>query len=88
MLSVIEERGAVPFAPFRYERVHMLGFFQQDGLPAKWKHWQPTVDAMLSGVDAPGPIYLMIDQAKVPAGRTHRRRRSRRWALDAGDGPS
>jgi hypothetical protein len=35
--------------------------------------WQPTVDAMLDGVRAPGVVYLMVDQAAVRAGSAHRR---------------
>lgn len=71
--SVVEPRGVVAFPEYTGERVYMREFFQREGLPADLARWQPTVDAMLEGVDAPGPIYLMIDQAAVRAGKPHRR---------------
>lgn len=72
--SLIEARGAVPFPPFMAERVYMREFYKKDGLPSDLSRWQPTVDAMLDGVDTDGPIYLMVDAAPVTAGKSHRRR--------------
>lgn len=72
-ISTIHQRGAVPFPEFTGERVYMLPFTKADGLPYDLARWQPTVDAMLDGVDVAGPIYLMIDQGMVRAGLTHRR---------------
>jgi len=71
--SILQERGAVTFPTFAGERVYMHPFTKQDGLPASLSRWQKTVNQMLEGVDADGPIYLMVDQAKVDAGSPHRR---------------
>ena len=72
--SRIETRGSVTFPPFMAEKVYMEEFLKKDGLPNHLAHWQETVDAMLDGVNADGPIYIMIDSAPVSAGKSHRRR--------------
>lgn len=51
----------------------MRPFTKADGLPKDLSHWQETVDQMLYGIDAPGPIYIMIDQSEVRAGDPQRR---------------
>lgn len=71
--SYVEARASVSFPEFRGERHYMIPFFQQKGLSAELKHWQPTVDAMLEGVRTELPIYLMVDQKFVAAGTAHRR---------------
>jgi hypothetical protein len=71
--SFVEKRGQVSFPDFNNERVYMLEFFKKIGLPTHLKHWQKTVDLMLNGIETDLPIYLMIDQAFVKAGQTHRR---------------
>ncbi len=71
--SIVQERGHVTFPTFHGERVYMLPFRKADGLPPHLSRWQPTVDAMLEGVDVAGPIYLMIDQSNVAPGAAHRR---------------
>lgn len=71
--STIQQRGAVTFPEFTGERVYMLPFRKAEGLPFDLVRWQPTVDAMLDGIDVVGPIYLMIDQGIVKPGTTHRR---------------
>lgn len=71
--SIIQERGSVTFPEFLGERVYMREFFKKEGLPIDLSRWQPTVDQMLDGVGTDGPIYLMIDQAQVFPGTTHRR---------------
>lgn len=73
MKSNLAESGLVPFPTFTGERVYMLPFFQSAGLPAHLARWQPTVDAMLRGIKSDREIFLMIDQARVAAGQTHRR---------------
>lgn len=73
MQSIIQEVGAVKFAAHTGERVHMLGFHKEEGLPAHLSRWQETVDQMLTGIDTDLPIYLMIDQGHVKAGNPHRR---------------
>lgn len=72
-LSTVQQRGAVSFPAFTGERIYMREFRKESGLPADLVRWQPTVDAMLDGVDAAGPIFLMVDQRQVFAAQTHRR---------------
>ncbi len=71
--SIIQQRGSVSFPEFTGERVYMRPFLKEHGLPQDLRRWQPTVDAMLYGVDTDKEIYLMIDQASVKAMTTHRR---------------
>lgn len=71
--SQLFQGGRVPFPPFTGERVYMREFTQADGLPPELSRWQETVDAMLEGIDAPGSIFLMIDQSPVRALTTQRR---------------
>lgn len=71
--SIVQARGAAHFPEFTGERFHMRAIFKGRPLPADISRWQGTVDAMLDGVDADGPLYLMVDQARVAAGTTHRR---------------
>ena len=61
------------FPEFKGERFYMVPFFKKEGLPMESKHWQPTVDQMLQGVDTDQEIYIMIDQSFVKAGTSHRR---------------
>lgn len=72
-VSNVQQRGAVPFPAFTGERIYMREFTKAAGLPPDLARWQDTVDAMLDGVDASGPIFLMVDQAPVRAATTHRR---------------
>jgi hypothetical protein len=51
----------------------MREFNRKDGLPPDLARWQPTVDAMLDGIEAPRRIFLMVDQAEVSASSMHRR---------------
>lgn len=71
--SIVQQRGSVPFPAFTGERVYMREFRKADGLPIDLRRWQPTVDAMLQGIDTDTPIYIMIDQGRVMAGSSHRR---------------
>jgi hypothetical protein len=72
-ISSLKRGAPVSFPPFTGERVYMREFNQCDGLPQDLRRWQATVDAMLGDVQAPGPIYIMIDQSIVCASKTHRR---------------
>lgn len=71
--SYIETRGQVAFPEFTGERVYMRGFLQRDGLPADLVRWQPTVDALLDGVETDQQIYIMIDEGFVQARSAQRR---------------
>lgn len=71
--SVVQARGSVRFPAFAGERVYMHPFTKSGGLLPALARWQPTVDDMLAGVDTPETLFLMIDQASVKAGSTHRR---------------
>lgn len=73
MQSIIQERGSVAFPKFTGERVYMCEFRKADGLPFDLARWQPTVDAMLDGIDTDQPLYLMIDQGQIISGNSHRR---------------
>lgn len=71
--SVVQQRGAVPFATHINERVYMQEFYKHAPLPTNLHRWAKTLDAMLDGVDTDGPMYLMIDQGVVRAGTSQRR---------------
>lgn len=71
--SIVDERGAVTFPEFTGERVYMEPFTQAAGLPVHLARWQNTVDQMLVGIEVDSPIYIMIDQTHVEAGRPQRR---------------
>jgi hypothetical protein len=73
MLSTTNQGGRVLFPENTGERVYMQEFRKADGLPTNLKRWQDTVDQMLDGIDANGPIFLMVDQGYVRAGGTLRR---------------
>uniref|UniRef100_A0AAU8L0G0 Uncharacterized protein n=1 Tax=Serratia phage Kevin TaxID=3161161 RepID=A0AAU8L0G0_9CAUD len=71
--SIIQQRGQVAFPAFMAERVYMREFRKETGLPSDLTRWQPTVDAMLDGVDTDLPIFIMIDQGIIDPGSSHRR---------------
>lgn len=71
--SIIQTRGLVPFPDFQAERIYMAPFTKAVGLPKQYARWQPSVDAMLAGIETDQTIYLMVDQSKVMAGSHHRR---------------
>lgn len=72
--STIESRSAnIRFPEFTGERIYMHPFFQCEGLPSKFRHWQDVVDIALDGIVTDSPIYLMVDQRRVRANTTHRR---------------
>lgn len=73
IISNVQQRGRVVFPEFTGERIYMREFTKAKGLPADLRRWQETVDAMLEGVDADGPIFLMVDQSEVIAGNPQRR---------------
>lgn len=71
--SVLREGGDVVFPAFTGERIYMQAFRQEEGLPAAYARWQPTVDAMLNGITTSATIFLMVDQGVVEAHAPHRR---------------
>lgn len=73
MLSTVSRGSVVPFPAFTGERIYMEPFFQQQGLPDRYKRWQATVTKMLDGIETTKSIYLMVDQSPVKAGSLHRR---------------
>lgn len=72
MISAVQKRGSVAFPDHTGERVYMLPFQPAAGLPRSLARWQPTVDAMMAGINAP-VAYLMIDQGIVKPSHSHRR---------------
>jgi len=74
MKSRIVRTGTIAAFPAHTgERVYMEPFYQRGGLPSSLRRWQYVVDMMLAGVDADGPIYLMVHQGTVERGGTLRR---------------
>lgn len=70
--SILQARGTVGFPQFTSERVYMRAFNPSSPLPLELSRWQPTIDAMMEGIDAE-VAYLTLDQKKLIAGQTHRR---------------
>lgn len=73
MQSIVQQRGAVNFSSFNGDRIHMLTIDRDKPLPEVAKRWQQTIDDMMHGIDHDGPVYLMVDQKRVEAGKLHRR---------------
>lgn len=73
MLSRINEIGEVCFPVFTGERLYQVPFKKEVPLPVELSRWQPTVDAMLQGIDTEEEMYLMVDQGEVGEGSTQRR---------------
>lgn len=73
MKSYVEARAEVSFPDIKGDRVYMREFYPSRGLPIDLRRWQPTVDAMLQGVETDGVAYLMVDQGFVRAGGMLRR---------------
>lgn len=77
--SVYESRlvrmGSVRFPVFRGERLYMIAFHKGKPLPKQISRWQNTVDDMLADIDVPKSrkLFLMVDEAFVAKGNTHRR---------------
>jgi len=71
--SQATEIGPVTFPEFTAERIYMVPFLQRDGLPEHLQRWQPTVDAMMDGIETGEPVFIMIDQSIMKAGNTQRR---------------
>lgn len=72
-ISFLQQRARVPFPSFTGERIYMREFTIKTGLPPELRRWQPTVEAMLDGVEVSGPVFLMVDQSAVRANATQRR---------------
>ena len=70
--STVQQRGQVSFPEFTGERAYMVPFLKADGLPSSLARWQPTVDAMLDGIDTDENVYVMIQQKFVKAGFSQR----------------
>lgn len=70
--SYVRAGCKVAFPEYTGERIYMKPIIIGDMLPKELSRWQPTVDAMLHGID--GKIaHLMVDQSVVAPGQTHRR---------------
>lgn len=74
MLSQIKQLNKIEnFPSFTGERVYMLPFKKQTGLPKKLQRWQNIIDNILQYVKSDKFIFLMIDQSFVKAGTPQRR---------------
>jgi hypothetical protein len=85
--SIVREVGGVYFPPFMGVRFHMLpleviphsvggGFREFKYEDQRLASWLPTIAAMMKNVypEYDGTVYVMVDQAEVPAGSYHRRK--------------
>lgn len=73
MRSSVWMGGAVHFPEWTGERIYMVPFKYSKGLPPELSRWNDTVYEMLDGIRTNKDIYLMVDQAPVITGKTHRR---------------
>lgn len=73
MLSSIVTLSPVVFPAFTGERLYMIPFTREAGLPEEFQRWQPTVDSMLEGLAFTGKCFLTVDQGTVTAGNSQRR---------------
>ena len=73
-ISTVSHIGNVEFPAFMGDKIYMRKFYKKDGLPKDISRWQAVVDGMLESVKTEGPIFIMVDEARVLAGRTHRRK--------------
>lgn len=66
---------AVTFPEWQGERLYMLPFTLNSGLPREASRFQGTVDQMMDGVsvDRGQECYFMVDEKEVSPGVTHRR---------------
>jgi hypothetical protein len=74
--STIKRRASVIFPAYTGERVYMQPFLKVDGeilLPSRLARWTDTVAQMLYSIETTARMYLMIDQAEVKVGESHRR---------------
>jgi hypothetical protein len=65
MTSKIMCLGPVTFPKFTADVAYNVPFYQHEGLPQAWAHWQPTVDDMLRGINTGLRIYFYAQQKKV-----------------------
>ena len=73
MKSQIKKIGKVSFPKFTGERAYQIAIQKGEPLPEQFARWQPTVDALLTGVEVDGDVYMTIDQGRVEEGCTQRR---------------
>lgn len=73
MKSHVEKLNAVNFPDFQKEKLYQIPFYQGQPLPDAYSRWQATVDSMTQGLTIEEEMYLMVDQAHIIAGNTHRR---------------
>jgi hypothetical protein len=73
MLSISSIAGTTSFPEWKGERIYMVPFTKNKGLPKDLEHWQPTINSMLENIHCPEQIYLMVDQGIVTPKNSHRR---------------
>lgn len=64
---------SVSFPENTGERIYMMPFTLEGGLPDHVSRWQNTVDSMLADIDTDETMYLMVDQGLIKSGDSHRR---------------
>jgi len=70
--SIVQRRGTVPFPMFMGDRIYMLPLIH-GRVAHEHKRWQPTIDAMINGINIPNKMFLMVDEKYMQAGTYHRR---------------
>ncbi len=73
MISNIMIGGNVEFPENTGERIYMMPFTLESGLPEHVARWQGTIDSMIADIDTDETMYLMVDQGLIKSGDSHRR---------------
>jgi len=73
MISNLLVGGNVEFPENTGERIYMMPFTLESGLPEHASRWQDTINSMLCDIDTAETMYLMVDQGLVKSGDSHRR---------------
>jgi hypothetical protein len=73
MISNIMIGGNVEFPENTGERIYMIPFTLESGLPEHVARWQATIDSMIADIDTDETMYLMVDQGLIKSGDSHRR---------------
>jgi hypothetical protein len=73
MISNIMIGENVEFPENTGERIYMMPFTLESGLPEHVARWQGTIDSMIADIDTDETMYLMVDQGLIKSGDSHRR---------------
>lgn len=68
--------GCAEFPPFTSERIYMQPFYKAHEdilIPREYSRWVPFLRTMLSTIQTDERMFLMVDQAALKQGSSHRR---------------